>query len=386
MQIGKPDGSERSVGENQEIPLRGAAARRRGGEGVMYQLLVVDDEEYAREGIMKTIDWDSVGITNVYGAECAEDAKEIVLNHMPEVIICDIEMTEESGIDFLRWLHYGAFSFRLIFLTAHANFTYAQDAVRLGAFEYFLKPVEHEVLKEGVRRALEDYERQMALHDRLSEYEAILRDWEMSGGRMGIRTEEGMSADQTFGMGPGAGGIIGGGPGGAAGAPGWHAAGEVGFGGRPGWNAAGEVGFGGRPGWNAAGEGDPDDGNIPEEGMEQESGSISEPELIGAVKQYISGHLGELTRESIADAVAVNASYLSRVFHKTTGEKLSAYILRKRIDYAKELLRETDDKITYIANAAGYLNDSYFIRIFRNVTEMTPYEYRKMCRGTKQGR
>ncbi len=358
MQIGKPDGSERSVGENQEIPLRGAAARRRGGEGVMYQLLVVDDEEYAREGIMKTIDWDSVGITNVYGAECAEDAKEIVLNHMPEVIICDIEMTEESGIDFLRWLHYGAFSFRLIFLTAHANFTYAQDAVRLGAFEYFLKPVEHEVLKEGVRRALEDYERQMALHDRLSEYEAILRDWEMSGGRMGIRTEEGMSADQTFGMGPGAGGIIGGGPGGAAGAP----------------------------GWNAAGEGDPDDGNMPEEGMEQESGSISEPELIGAVKQYISGHLGELTRESIADAVAVNASYLSRVFHKTTGEKLSAYILRKRIDYAKELLRETDDKITYIANAAGYLNDSYFIRIFRNVTEMTPYEYRKMCRGTKQGR
>lgn len=38
----------------------------------MYQLLVVDDEEYAREGIMKTIDWDSVGITNVYGAECAD--------------------------------------------------------------------------------------------------------------------------------------------------------------------------------------------------------------------------------------------------------------------------------------------------------------------------
>lgn len=283
----------------------------------MYQLLVVDDEEYAREGIMETIDWESVGITNVYGAECAEEARTIVLNHMPEIIICDIEMAEESGIDFLRWLHYGAFSSRLIFLTAHANFTYAQDAVRLGAFEYFLKPVEHEVLREGVSRALKDYERQMALHDRLSEYEAILKDWEMSGGRPEIRAGENPGADGTTGAGP--------------------------------------------------------DG-------------ISEPELIGAVKQYISEHLGELTRESIADAVAVNASYLSRVFHKTTGEKLSAYILRKRIDYAKELLRETDDKITYIANAAGYLNDSYFIRIFRNVTEMTPYEYRKMCRSGKQER
>ena len=296
----------------------------------MYQLLVVDDEQYAREGIMKTIDWETLGIGRVYGAECAEDAKTIVQNHMPELIICDIEMAEESGIDFLRWLHYGAFSSRLIFLTAHASFSYAQDAVRLGAFEYFLKPVEHGVLRDSAKRALEDYERQMALHDRLSEYEAILKDWELSG-------------DRPHGM------------------PGPE----------------------GEPGESSAGG---DNRPLAEEETEHKPISDDEPGLIGAVKQYVHENLGDLTRESIAEAVAVNASYLSRLCHKATGEKLSAYILRKRIEYAKELLRETDDKITYIASAVGYLNDSYFIKIFRNVTEMTPYEYRKMCRSGKQGR
>lgn len=269
-----------------------------------YQLLVVDDEQYALQGIMETIDWDSLGIRSVYGAECVADAKDIVLNHMPEIIICDIEMTEESGIDFLRWLHYGEFPTRLIFLTAHADFRYAQGAVQFNAFDYFLKPVDHSVLKEGVRKALLDFEREMALHSQLNDYETILRDWEL---------------------------------------------------------------------FDALKESS-------EESLAESSILLDEPELIGAVKQYVDGHIGEVTRNSIAEAVAVNASYLSRVFHKETGEKLSAYILRRRLEKAKELLADTEDKIGSIANGLGYGNDSYFIKLFRNMTGMTPYEYRKKVR------
>lgn len=250
----------------------------------MYQLLVVDDEQYALQGIMETIDWDSLGIMKVYGAECVADAKEIVLNHMLEVIICDIEMAEENGIDFLKWLHYGGFPTRLIFLTAHADFRYAQGAVQFDAFEYFLKPVEHSILKEGVRKALSDLEREMALHSQLSDYETILRDWEMI-----------------------------------------------------------------------------DELKEPQEEAEIIETFPTEPELIGTVRQYIDEHLGEVTRDSIAGVVAVNASYLSRVFHKETGEKQSAYILRKRVEKAKKLLADTEDKIGNIANELGYGNDSYFI-------------------------
>lgn len=269
----------------------------------MYQLLVVDDEQYALEGIMETIDWDFLGIGNVYGAECVADAKDIVLNHMPEIIICDIEMAEESGIDFLKWLHYGGFPARLIFLTAHADFRYAQGAVQFDAFEYFLKPVDHNVLKEGVRKALLDFEQERVLHSRLNDYETILRDWEMLGVSRESSEEE-----------------------------------------------------------------------------EKPAAYVNEPELIGAVKQYVEEHIGDATRDSIAQVVSVNASYLSRVFHKETGEKLSAYILRKRVERAKELLAGTEDKIGSIASGLGYGNDSYFIKLFRNMTGMTPYEYRKKAR------
>lgn len=298
----------------------------------MYQLLVIDDEQYALEGIMKAIDWNSLGIANVYGSECVEDAKVIVLNHIPEIIVCDIEMAQENGIDFLKWLSNGGFSTRLIFLTAHANFKYAQEAIRFGAFEYLLKPVKHDVLKEVVKKALKDFEVEMSLHDKLHEYEEISKNWELSGA------------------------------------------------------------------WDKVADGDTTDifekiektdtkeivYDCDEISNENEpKNPLNEPELIRVVKQYIHENLGEVTRESIAEAVSVNASYLSRVYHKATGEKLSAYILRKRIRFAKQLLRDTDDKISYIANAVGYLNDSYFIKVFRNMTAMTPYEYRKRHRNEK---
>ena len=270
-----------------------------------YKLLVVDDEEYALEGIMRTIDWTSLGITDVYGADCVQSAQVIMKHHAPEIIICDIEMAQESGIDFLRWLHDGGFKCRLLFLTAHARFDYAKEALSLGAFDYFLKPVEHGVLKEGVERALIDLQKELSLYDKLSEYEAFLKEWEALGNsKTNIR-------------------------------------------------------------------------KIDERPLE----NINEPDLIRTVKNYIDENIGaELTRDSIAEAVGVNASYLSRAFHKTTGEKLSAYIFNARIKMSMDLLKRTDYKISYIAGRVGYGNDSYFIKVFRNMADMTPYEYRKMFR------
>ncbi len=270
-----------------------------------FKLLAVDDEEYALEGILRTIDWTSLGITDVYGADCVESAKIIMKHHAPDIIICDIEMAEENGIDFLGWLRDGGYKCRLLFLTAHARFDYAKEAISLGVFDYFLKPVEHGVLKEGVARALCDLQEELSLHDKLSEYEDLLKEWESLGNvKKSIKKTD----------------------------------------------------------------------IIPVQ-------DINEPDLIKSVKRYIDENIGaELTRDSIAEAVSVNASYLSRVFHKTTGEKLSAYIFNARIKMAMDLLEKTDYKISYIASQVGYGNDSYFIKVFRNMADMTPYEYRKMFR------
>lgn len=77
----------------------------------------------------------------VYGAYSSEEAKNIIRQHDIQVIVCDIEMAEESGLDFLRWMRTEGYFAKLIFLTAHARFDYAKESITLGATEYLMKPV-----------------------------------------------------------------------------------------------------------------------------------------------------------------------------------------------------------------------------------------------------
>lgn len=107
--------------------------------------------------------------------------------------------------------------------------------------------------------------------------------------------------------------------------------------------------------------------------------------LIYRIKEYISQNLeGDLNRETIAGQVFLNAAYLSRLFHKETGEKLSDYILRLRMERAKDLLTSTSEKVTSIAQRLGYNNDSYFIKTFRGMVGVTPYEYRKQAHNSRK--
>ena len=112
----------------------------------MANLLIVDDEYYAREGVARAIDWASIGIASVYEAEEVDGAKEIVKAHPIDIIICDIEMSRENGIHFISWLKEQAYDAKLIFLTAYEKFEYAQNALKLGAYDFLIKPAEHVII------------------------------------------------------------------------------------------------------------------------------------------------------------------------------------------------------------------------------------------------
>jgi two-component system response regulator YesN len=68
------------------------------------------------------------------------------------------------------------------------------------------------------------------------------------------------------------------------------------------------------------------------------------------------------------------------VFKKETGMSISDYLQQTRIEYAKELLLNTDQSVSEIANASGYSNLSYFSAIFKKITGTSPGEYRKLHR------
>lgn len=102
---------------------------------------------------------------------------------------------------------------------------------------------------------------------------------------------------------------------------------------------------------------------------------------LNRVIHYIDTHLSEdLPLKTLADVGGFNASYLSRLFRQTCDQTITEYILNKRMDAAKKLLEETDEKIQDISAGIGYISAQSFARAFRNSTGLSPAEWREMHR------
>ncbi|TLS48547.1 response regulator transcription factor [Paenibacillus antri] len=99
--------------------------------------------------------------------------------------------------------------------------------------------------------------------------------------------------------------------------------------------------------------------------------------VVQQVHEYIERHLtGDVSLQAIAGHVHLHPVYLSRVYKLETGESLSDYLYRFRMNTAAHLLKGTDDKIYEIAERLGYAHPPYFIKVFKKEFGMTPQEYR----------
>lgn len=99
--------------------------------------------------------------------------------------------------------------------------------------------------------------------------------------------------------------------------------------------------------------------------------------LIQQVMNDVFLHLdGEISLHALAGRAGVSDSYLSARFKEETGETLSQWVRGRRVERAKELLSRENPSIAQVAEQVGVLDVSYFIRLFRKETGMTPGEYR----------
>lgn len=105
--------------------------------------------------------------------------------------------------------------------------------------------------------------------------------------------------------------------------------------------------------------------------------STASSQLTEQAEAYIAAHLSDaLSLDAVAGALHISPSHLSRTFKKATGEALTEYINKARIEKAKELLCCTD-RLTYeVAEAVGYHDAAYFSSIFKKYTGTSPSEYK----------
>lgn len=133
-------------------------------------ILLVDDDYYIVETIKSVINWDRTGIDGVYTALSASTARKILMKIPVQIILCDIEMGKESGLDLVEWMRGQGNAAKVIFLTSYADFSYAQKAVSLQSFEYLLKPVQFPKLECLLTRVAEEISREEAYQDSLQKW------------------------------------------------------------------------------------------------------------------------------------------------------------------------------------------------------------------------
>jgi two-component system response regulator YesN len=121
--------------------------------------IIIDDEAWIREGLSEYVNWDSLGIELVQVFQDGADAFEFVENDPVDIILSDIRMPHMTGLELIARLRelgtvQAAFSqIKVIFLSGYGDFKYAQEALRLGAVDYLLKPTEVEEIEAALMKA-----------------------------------------------------------------------------------------------------------------------------------------------------------------------------------------------------------------------------------------
>ncbi|SDL18891.1 two-component system, response regulator YesN [Paenibacillus sp. OK060] len=106
----------------------------------MYRVLLVDDEEDVREGLVVEVDWEALDLRIVGLAENGREALEMAERVEPDIVVTDISMPFMDGLELARRLRERNPLVKVVILTGYDEFDYARQAVSLSVDEYLLKP------------------------------------------------------------------------------------------------------------------------------------------------------------------------------------------------------------------------------------------------------
>lgn len=128
----------------------------------MYKLILADDEEDVRTGLLQLIDWEGIGFQMLETAENGKEALDLVERLHPDVIVTDIQMPFMDGLQLAQWVREHYPTTKIIILTGYEEFQYAQRAIRIGIDEYLLKPFSSDELAGVLRKVKGQIDSEMA--------------------------------------------------------------------------------------------------------------------------------------------------------------------------------------------------------------------------------
>ena len=128
----------------------------------LYRIILVDDEEEVRKGIIRKIDWNHLGFEVVGDAENGAEALEKIEQLEPEVVMTDIRMPFMDGLALTERIRQKYPSMKVLIFSGFDDFEYAQQAIKLNVTEYILKPVNVEELSEILTRVRKNLDEEIS--------------------------------------------------------------------------------------------------------------------------------------------------------------------------------------------------------------------------------
>ncbi|WP_240414786.1 response regulator [Paenibacillus periandrae] len=382
-------------------------------------ILVVDDERSIRDGFKRTLD-KAYPHMNVMTAESCQEAIRVLLSERIHILLLDIMMPAMDGLELLAALRESHLSTKVVIISAHSKFAYAQEALRLGVKDYVVKPVGKEPLIKIISmlenewiEEMRDLSEKDLIHLNLNYLrEAVFRRWVrgLDIGRFDLsrfveshprfhlvfvqlETNQDISLkhfvienvlSEWFEM-NGNGFIV-------------SLEGNI---------LVGVVTLREDTGICAFEEGArthldqclkvpyqmvvsrllSDFHSIPDEiknlqlngfaALKKDAPASKNDETINIALQYIRGHFQDtLSLEKVASIVYLNPIYFSQLFKQKTGIGYKDYVTQLRMERAKELLANRGLRVTDVARLIGYDDLRHFTQVFRKNYHCTPTEYR----------
>lgn len=132
----------------------------------MYQVIILDDNKLTADALSRLPLWEELGCTVAAVCYNGVSGLQAIRENSPDIILTDIKMPGYDGLELIRQVKELVPEAAVIFMSAYDHFTYVQQALRLGALDYLLKPFTQDELAASVSKAV------AALPSRLSEDEA----------------------------------------------------------------------------------------------------------------------------------------------------------------------------------------------------------------------
>ncbi|WEK53032.1 MAG: response regulator transcription factor [Candidatus Cohnella colombiensis] len=119
----------------------------------MRKVILVDDEIFARKGLVGLIPWEKFGFEIVGEAKDGEEALSLIEQYKPDVVITDIRMPVLDGLQLIQAVRQSSGNtIKFIIISGYGDFKYAQQAVRYGVQDYLLKPIDENELIDTLQR------------------------------------------------------------------------------------------------------------------------------------------------------------------------------------------------------------------------------------------